>query len=161
MSGTNGKSTVATFSGQMLSHLNIKTFVGGNLGIPLSEASLQCLTSSPRSPMFQVAVVEVSSYQLEIPNKYFSPSVAVVLNLTPDHLERHKTMRNYAVAKCRVFSQLRDNKIGILPLGNPHLTEAVAEHANGFNMARIGAFPGVEVDVNTKVANFKDRKSVV
>lgn len=41
----------------------------------------------------------------------------MVLNLTPDHLERHKTMRNYAVAKCRVFSQMRDNKIGILPLG--------------------------------------------
>ncbi|KAK6149190.1 hypothetical protein DH2020_016715 [Rehmannia glutinosa] len=74
VTGTNGKSTVATFAGQMLSHLNIETFVGGNLGVPLSEAALQCLKSSRRP--FQVAVVEVSSYQLEIPNKRFSPSVS-------------------------------------------------------------------------------------
>lgn len=92
----------------------------------------------------QVAVVEVSSYQLEIPNKYFCPSVsfgclsyahwglwsvallvmlasisqvAVVLNLTPDHLERHKTMRNYAIKKCRLFSRMSYSKLALLPTG--------------------------------------------
>lgn len=88
--------------------------------------------------------MEVSSYQLEIPNKCFFPSVsrahlvfqtfirvvllpasfdivnfqvAVILNLTPDHLERHKSMKNYSMIKCRVFSHMSDRKIAILPTG--------------------------------------------
>ncbi|KAH6826090.1 hypothetical protein C2S53_001527 [Perilla frutescens var. hirtella] len=152
VTGTNGKSSVATFAGQMLSHSNIRTFVGGNLGIPLSEAALECL-SSPQRP-FQAAVVEVSSYQLEIPNKYFFPSVAVILNLTPDHLERHKSMRNYSTIKCRVFSHMSGRKMAILPMGNPYITDAIACHANECMSAWIGAYPGIKVDMEKKVANF-------
>ncbi|KAL3533867.1 hypothetical protein ACH5RR_007388 [Cinchona calisaya] len=152
VTGTNGKSTVATFAGQMLDHLDIKIFVGGNLGVPLSEAAYQCLMS-PLRP-FQVAVVEVSSYQLEIPNKYFHPSVSMILNLTPDHLERHKTMRNYAMTKCRLLSNMNGHKIGILPLGNPCLNEAISEHKSEFNVAWIGGNPGVKIDMEAKVANF-------
>ncbi|KAA8518227.1 hypothetical protein F0562_015701 [Nyssa sinensis] len=155
VTGTNGKSTVATFAGQMLNHLDIKTFVGGNLGIPLSEAAFQCLTSSLKRPMFQVAVVEVSSYQLEIPNKYFCPSVAIILNLTPDHLERHKTMKNYAVTKGRILSQMCNSKMGVLPLGNQLLNESVMDYVNEFNLAWIGDFPGVKIDMETKAASFK------
>ncbi|XP_055809997.1 uncharacterized protein LOC129880131 [Solanum dulcamara] len=154
VTGTNGKSTVTTFAGQMLNHLGFETFVGGNLGVPLSEAGFHCLTSSNQRPL-QVVVVEVSSYQLEIPPKYFCPSVAVILNLTPDHLERHQTMRNYAATKCRIFSHMRGNKIGILPLGNQYLDEAIMEYANGVNLAWIGASPGVSVDVETKIADLK------
>lgn len=95
---------------------------------------------------FQVAVVEVSSYQMEIPNRYFCPSVSsfktflfnclnflmdfpsnfvfntilqvsVVLNLTPDHMERHKSMKNYAITKCRLFSHMTNAKLGILSSG--------------------------------------------
>ena len=115
--GTNGKSTIATFSGQMLSHLGIEVIVEGNLGIPLSEAAIQCLTCPSPKPVFQVAVVEVSSYQLEVPNKHFCPSVVVGLDLTSDHLERHKTMKNYAITKCRLLSHMSNSKLGILPFG--------------------------------------------
>ncbi|XP_019243025.1 PREDICTED: uncharacterized protein LOC109223247 isoform X1 [Nicotiana attenuata] len=152
VTGTNGKSTVATFAGQMLNCLGFETFVGGNLGVPLSEAVFQCLTWSHQRPL-QVAVVEVSSYQLEIPPKYFCPSVAVILNLTPDHLERHQTMRNYAATKCRIFSHMRDQKIGILPVGNQYLDEAIMDHANGVNLAWIGARSGVRVNVEAKIAD--------
>ncbi|XP_047959184.1 UDP-N-acetylmuramoylalanine--D-glutamate ligase-like isoform X1 [Salvia hispanica] len=152
VTGTNGKSTVATFAGQMLNHSNIRTFVGGNLGIPLSEAAFECLLS-PQEP-YQAAVVEVSSYQLEIPNKFFSPSVSVILNLTPDHLERHKSMTNYSTIKCRVLSHMSGRKIAILPMGNPYITEAIASHGNECMFAWIGAYPGVEVDMEQKVANF-------
>ncbi|KAI3471562.1 hypothetical protein Pfo_028212 [Paulownia fortunei] len=145
VTGTNGKSTVATFAGLMLSHSNIKTFVGGNLGVPLSEAAFQCLSSS-QIP-FQ------ASYQLEIPNKCFFPSVAVILNLTPDHLERHKSMRNYSMIKCRVFSHMSGRKIAILPTGNPYLNDAC--HANECNFAWIGAYPGVKVDMEDKIAYFR------
>ncbi|XP_059646343.1 uncharacterized protein LOC132292367 isoform X2 [Cornus florida] len=155
VTGTNGKSTVATFAGQMLNYLHIKTFIGGNLGIPLSEAAFQCLTSSLEKPMFQVAVVEVSSYQLEIPNKHFCPSVALILNLTPDHLERHKTMKNYAMIKCRIFSRMCDSKMCVLPLGNQHLNEAVRDRMNKFNPAWIGDFPGVKIDLEAKTASFE------
>ncbi|XP_040372798.1 UDP-N-acetylmuramoylalanine--D-glutamate ligase [Rosa chinensis] len=67
VTGTNGKSTVVTFAGQMLNHLGINTFLGGNLGNPLSEAAFHCLQNPLLKPKFKVAVVEVSSYQMEIP----------------------------------------------------------------------------------------------
>ncbi|XP_044505734.1 UDP-N-acetylmuramoylalanine--D-glutamate ligase-like [Mangifera indica] len=141
VTGTIGKSTVVTFVGQMLNHRGIEAFVGGNLLKPLSEAALQCFTLPSSKPRFQV-VVGVSSYQIEIPNKYFCPSVSVILNLTPDHLERHKTMRNYALTKCRLLSHMTNTKLGLLPLGNQHLNEAINGHE--FNLAWVGAFPGVK-----------------
>ncbi|RVW46944.1 UDP-N-acetylmuramoylalanine--D-glutamate ligase [Vitis vinifera] len=107
------------------------------------------------SANFQVAVVEVSSYQLEVPNKHFCPSVAVVLNLTSDHLERHKTMKNYAITKCRLLSHMTNSKLGILPFGNKLLNEAMEELVNEVNLAWIGAFPGVKVDKEEKVASLR------
>ncbi|KAM3738339.1 hypothetical protein ACB098_09G124300 [Castanea mollissima] len=154
VTGTNGKSTVVTFAGQMLNHFGIEAFVGGNLGNPLSEAAFLCLSPSMK-PRFQVAVVEVSSYQIEIPNNYFCPSVAVVLNLTPDHLERHKTMKNYAMTKCSLLSHMTDTKLGLLCFGNQHLNEAIREHAEKFNLAWIGAFPGVKINNETKIASLE------
>ncbi|XP_059427972.1 uncharacterized protein LOC132161797 isoform X1 [Corylus avellana] len=155
VTGTNGKSTVVTFAGQMLKHFGIEAFVGGNLGNPLSEAAFHSLKSPSMKPNFQVAVVEVSSYQMEIPNKYFCPSVSVVLNLAPDHLERHKTMQNYAGTKCRLVSHMTNTKLGLLCFGNQHLNEAIREHVNEFNLAWIGAFPGVKIDMETKIASFE------
>ncbi|KAF9596003.1 hypothetical protein IFM89_006930 [Coptis chinensis] len=109
VTGTNGKSTVTTFAGQ---RLKVFLFVA----VPSFPLILLTITIM-LMVYFQVAVVEVSSYQMEMPNKYFYPSVAVVLNLTPDHLERHETMMNYAAAKCRVFSHMNYSKLAILPIG--------------------------------------------
>ncbi|KAM1306453.1 hypothetical protein ACFX2H_008837 [Malus domestica] len=139
----------------MLSHFGIKTFVGGNLGNPLSEAAFQCLQPPSSKPKFKVAVVEVSSYQMEIPSKYFCPSVAVVLNLTPDHLERHGTMRDYALTKCRLFFHMTGAKLGLLCFGNQYLDEAIIEGLNELNLAWIGAIPGVKIDMETKIASFE------
>ncbi|KAH9678780.1 D-glutamic acid-adding enzyme [Citrus sinensis] len=153
VTGTNGKSTVVTFVGQMLNHLGIEAFVGGNLGNPLSEAAFHCIALPSSKPKFQASIVEVSSYQMEIPNKYFCPTVSVVLNLTPDHLERHKTMKNYALTKCHLFSHMVNTKLGLLPFGNQHLNEAIKGHR--FNLAWIGAFPGVKIDTEAKTASFE------
>ncbi|KAH7557314.1 hypothetical protein JRO89_XS11G0116800 [Xanthoceras sorbifolium] len=185
VTGTNGKSTVVTFVGQMLDHLGIKVFVGGNLGNPLSEAALQCFPMPSLEPRFQASIVEVSSYQMEIPSKFFCPSVAVVLNLTPDHLERHKSMRNYAVTKCRLLSRLTNTKLGLLPFvdninslqdhrstlniynkslkagGLVEMPHERNQHLNGaikgyeFNPAWIGAFPGMKIDMAAKTAYCK------
>ncbi|KAL5975999.1 hypothetical protein ACLOJK_020329 [Asimina triloba] len=164
VSGTNGKSTVTTFAGQMLHHLGIRAFIGGNLGNPLSNSAIQCLESSSSKDMFQVAVVEVSSYQMEIPSNHFCPSVAVVLNLTPDHLERHKTMHMYAQTKCRLFSRMKDCKLAILPAGNQHLMGAFNDYMEKCNVGWIGDLPGIKsqltvmcfvtkMDMEAKVAN--------
>ncbi|XVE96038.1 hypothetical protein REPUB_Repub02eG0187000 [Reevesia pubescens] len=155
VTGTNGKSTVVTFAGQMLSHFGIDTFVGGNLGNPLSEVAFQNFKLPSQECKPKVAVVEVSSYQMEIPCVYFCPSVSVLLNLTPDHLERHKTMLSYATTKCRLFSHMTNTKLGLLSFGNQHLYEAIRKYWNKFNLAWIGAFPGVKIDMEAKVASFE------
>lgn len=90
---------------------------------------------------------------MEIPSKYFCPSVAAVLNLTPDHLERHKTMKKYATTKCRLFSHMSGNKLALLPAGNQHLEEAFDDYKHKCNVAWIGDLPGVEMEVGAKVAN--------
>ncbi|KAF5195451.1 Udp-n-acetylmuramoylalanine--d-glutamate ligase [Thalictrum thalictroides] len=155
ITGTNGKSTVTTFAGQMICQLVIKAFVGGNLGNPLSEAAIQCLASPSANPEFQVAVVEVSSYQMEIPNTHFCPSVAVILNLTSDHLERHKTMKNYVATKSRIFSHMSFSKLAILPAGNQHLNEALKDYEDNCNVAWIGSCPGIKMDMERRIADLK------
>nr|XP_018677107.1 PREDICTED: uncharacterized protein LOC103973737 isoform X1 [Musa acuminata subsp. malaccensis] len=138
----------------MLHHFGIEIFVGGNLGKPLSDAAFLCLHANSIEDMIQVAVVEVSSYQLEIPTKYFSPSVAVILNLTPDHLERHKTLKNYAETKCRLFSHLKHNKLAILPVGNQYMEEAYSKYTDKCNLAWIEGNPGIKTNFGSKVATF-------
>ncbi|KAH7660331.1 UDP-N-acetylmuramoylalanine-D-glutamate ligase MurD protein [Dioscorea alata] len=155
ITGTNGKSTVTSFAGQMLHNLGIEAFVGGNFGTPLSKAAKQCLEAPTQRQPYQVAVVEVSSYQMEIPNQHFSPSVAVVLNLTPDHLERHKTMENYALVKCSLFSHMKDGRLAVLPQGNDFINDAFGKKARECNVAWIGDLPGIKVDTAAKVATFK------
>ncbi|XP_049934176.1 uncharacterized protein LOC116255802 isoform X2 [Nymphaea colorata] len=150
ISGTNGKSTVTSYASQLLQHSGIKAFVGGNFGNPLSKAALQCMGSG--ESQFQVAVVEVSSYQLEIPNKYLHPSVAVILNLTPDHLERHKTMWNYAYTKCRLFCHMTDCDLAVLPADNQLLVEAFRHGLNHCTLTWIGDLPGLKMVMDKKVA---------
>ncbi|CAI7866751.1 unnamed protein product, partial [Closterium sp. NIES-53] len=146
VTGTNGKSTVATFAGQILESIGIHTFVGGNLGTPLSLAALDFVTSSQHghsdsSKRFQAAVVEVSSYQMELPGR-FRPKAAVILNLTPDHLERHGNMESYGAAKCRLFAHMGESDVAIIPSGDPLLTRLAGEAGGHPSMAWLGKLPG-------------------
>jgi UDP-N-acetylmuramoylalanine--D-glutamate ligase len=95
ITGTNGKSTTTSFTGQLLAACGFRPFVGGNLGTPLCEAALG-------DEAHDVLVVEVSSYQLERAGA-FRPRAGVILNLTPDHLARHGDMDGYARAKLKLF----------------------------------------------------------
>jgi UDP-N-acetylmuramoylalanine--D-glutamate ligase len=97
VTGTNGKSTTTTLAGAMLAASGRPTFVGGNLGTPFAEA-----VDTPAAAPGGVCVVEVSSFQLETTLR-FAPRVAVLLNITPDHLDRYPDMDGYAAAKARVF----------------------------------------------------------
>ena len=127
ITGTNGKSTVTAFTGQILRNAGLRTFVGGNLGNPLSNA----VPRTHGAPVdYDVAVVECSSYQLERAGD-FRPRVAVILNLTPDHLARHGTMEGYAAAKARIFANQGPSDLGLLPVWDERLHKAAAGVGRG------------------------------
>jgi len=97
ITGTKGKSTTTALTGRILAAAGIHAPVGGNIGTPLAS---QVAESRPES----IHVVEVSSFQLETTDT-FHPWVAVLLNLTADHLDRHASVEEYAAAKARIFSR--------------------------------------------------------
>lgn len=148
ITGTNGKSTVTSFVGHLLAATGARVFVGGNLGTPLSEAALAVAAGGPAP---ELAAIEVSSYQMELPGG-FDPRAAVVLNLTPDHLARHKTMESYGEHKCRVFARMSPDDLAVIPAGDPLLARLRRAAGRG-EPGWLGALPGVSVDGT--VAQFK------
>jgi UDP-N-acetylmuramoylalanine--D-glutamate ligase len=138
ITGTNGKSTTTSFTGQLLAACGFRPFVGGNLGTPLCEAALD-------HAAYDVLVVEVSSYQLELAGA-LAPIAGVILNLTPDHLGRHGTMEGYAAAKARLFQHLAPADWAIVPKDDGLLTAAA-----GLRGTRLwlGDLPGVVRDGRT------------
>jgi UDP-N-acetylmuramoylalanine--D-glutamate ligase len=102
ITGTKGKSTTTALTGSMLETAGFAATVGGNIGSPLSA---QVSRSTPDS----LHVVEVSSFQLETIDT-FHPWIAVMLNVSPDHLDRHQDVNAYEAAKARIFAnQERDD----------------------------------------------------
>lgn len=97
ITGTNGKTTTTTLVGEMFKRLPVPSAVGGNIGLALSK-------EVEHLPADAWLAAELSSFQLEKVQS-FAPDIAVVLNLTPDHLERHHTMAAYAAAKKKIFTQ--------------------------------------------------------
>lgn len=110
-------------------HLGFNAWVGGNLGTPLSKLALQHLSSTSRAASTSqdstgmtpcdVAVVEVSSYQLQLGDG-FRADAGVVMNLTPDHLERHGSMQAYAAAKANAFACMSSAGLALIPAGELH-----------------------------------------
>ncbi|MCK4860087.1 MAG: UDP-N-acetylmuramoyl-L-alanine--D-glutamate ligase, partial [Candidatus Omnitrophica bacterium] len=94
ITGTNGKTSVAVLTGNLLRKAGKKVVVCGNIGIPFSQVVLD--------NDYEIIVLEVSSFQLEKINK-FKPYISVILNITPDHLDCHKTFEQYKQAKYRIF----------------------------------------------------------
>src|SRR5580698_7225002 len=94
ITGSNGKTTTTSLLGKIFTDAGGPTLVGGNIGTPVIELIEQ---STPET----VSVLEVSSFQLETVEE-FRPHIAVVLNITPDHLDRHGSFENYAAAKTRI-----------------------------------------------------------
>ena len=94
ITGTNGKTTTTTLVGEIFKRAGRKTSVVGNIGIPVMSTALDAGDDS-------WLVTEVSSFQLETIEE-FRPEVSAILNLTPDHLDRHKTFENYGRAKARI-----------------------------------------------------------
>ncbi|HVR60646.1 MAG TPA: UDP-N-acetylmuramoyl-L-alanine--D-glutamate ligase [Polyangia bacterium] len=124
ITGTNGKSTTTTLCGQMLRATGAPTFVGGNLGTPLAEA-----VGTPASGPRGYCVVEVSSFQLETA-RAFHPRVAVLLNITPDHLDRYPDMDAYAAAKARIFAAQGPGDFAVVNVDDALVMRAAAGAAS-------------------------------
>src|SRR5215470_15621855 len=106
ITGSNGKTTTTTLTGEILSRGRLKTLVGGNIGTPAISFVEQ---STPET----TTVLEVSSFQLET-IRTVRPTIAVVLNVTPDHLDRHRTFAAYVDAKARIFENQQADDFAVL-----------------------------------------------
>jgi len=106
ITGSNGKTTTTTLVGEVLSKSGKKTLVGGNIGTPVISLAGQ---SSPES----FVVLEISSFQLETIQQ-FRPWIAAILNITPDHLDRHGTFQAYVDAKARIFENQQGSDFAVL-----------------------------------------------
>jgi UDP-N-acetylmuramoylalanine--D-glutamate ligase len=111
VTGSNGKTTTTALLGDMLKASGFPTFVGGNIGNALSSA----VDHAPPGTIF---VTELSSFQLEAIQD-FRPDVAVMLNLSPNHLDRHPNLEAYAQAKQQIFRNQRPQDFAILNVDDP------------------------------------------
>lgn len=114
ITGSNGKTTTTSLVAHILKTAEIETLVGGNIGVPL----LALVESSKDST---VTVAEISSFQLETIAE-FRPEIGVLLNLTPDHLDRHASFDDYAKAKMRMFENQLERDAAVLNADDPEVT---------------------------------------
>ena len=121
VTGTNGKTTTTTLLGEIFSAWGRRTFVVGNIGEPYAAHAQETDEGS-------VTVCELSSFQLETVSS-LRPDISLILNLTEDHLNRHKTMENYARIKERVFMNQTGGDVCVLNYDDP-ITRGMASRAN-------------------------------
>lgn len=106
ITGTNGKTTTTSLVGEIMKKINKDTNIVGNIGNPIMEII-------ERTSNNTCLIAELSSFQLES-IATFRPAISAILNLTPDHLNRHKTMENYCDAKANVFKNQKENDVTVL-----------------------------------------------
>ncbi len=117
VTGTNGKSTTVSLIHHILKQNKLNSQLAGNIGKPIFNIR-------PTKKGFYI--IELSSYQLECSN-IFQPDIACILNLTPDHLERHKSMISYAKAKLNIFKNLNSSKKGFYD-NDPFLNKIIKKN---------------------------------
>jgi UDP-N-acetylmuramoylalanine--D-glutamate ligase len=111
ITGSNGKTTTTSLAGEIIAASGRPTLVGGNIGTP-AISFVEYATDNTW------IVLEISSFQLETVEA-FRPKIAAVLNVTPDHLDRHHTFENYAAAKARIFEQQTGADFAVLNADDP------------------------------------------
>jgi UDP-N-acetylmuramoylalanine--D-glutamate ligase len=120
ITGSNGKTTTTTLCGEIFKAGGLQTLVAGNIGLPVIETVDQSNAGT-------WSVLEVSSFQLET-TESFHPRVAVILNITPDHLDRHGTFANYVAMKEKIFANQTGEDYLVLN-GDDPVTQQAASRA--------------------------------
>ncbi|AOY77430.1 UDP-N-acetylmuramoyl-L-alanine--D-glutamate ligase [Clostridium formicaceticum] len=155
ITGTNGKTTTTALTGEIFRRAKKNTFVVGNIGVAAISKALETTEKD-------VMVMEVSSFQLESV-KEFRPKVAAILNLTPDHLNRHKTMENYQSAKFNLFKNQGPNDYAVINYDDSicrKASEGLSSKKLYFSR-KVQLSEGVFVENNHIVISYDDRKEVV
>jgi len=111
VTGTNGKTTTTELIGRIFRDYGFKVAIAGNIGFPLI---------SVKDKHLDYIVAEVSSYQLEAIKK-FRPFIGIIINITPDHLTRHKTMREYARSKAKIFANQNNKDFLVYNFDDKHV----------------------------------------
>lgn len=128
VTGTNGKTTVTELIGALFAAAGKNAFVGGNIGTPIGDYLIS-------EDEFEVVVLEVSSFQLDMCGD-FIPDIGILLNISPDHLDRHGTLENYASAKMKMF-QGGDQTFGVIN-GDDELCCRFGNNVDNMVWARFG-----------------------
>jgi UDP-N-acetylmuramoylalanine--D-glutamate ligase len=174
VTGTNGKSTTTTLLNAILRKGGFRTILGGNIGNALTEEIYKMVTgklqettinnSSPvtRHSSLDYIVVEVSSFQLET-IKNFRPKGAVILNITPDHLDRYHSMEEYSEAKARIFDNQMEGDFLLLNADDPGTVKVAREKLRGnheepgiFYFSREKEVKGIYLKDGSIYCNFPD-----
>jgi UDP-N-acetylmuramoylalanine--D-glutamate ligase len=131
ITGTNGKTTTTTLTGEIFRACGYRTFVGGNIGNPLIDLAIS-------GEDVERVVAEISSFQLEGIDG-FHPKVAVLLNITEDHLDRYASFGDYAAAKARIFENLDKTDFAVINMDDPMTAEMAERCVRGwiFPMSRL------------------------
>jgi UDP-N-acetylmuramoylalanine--D-glutamate ligase len=136
ITGTNGKSTTTALVHHILQTAGVPSLMGGNIGLPI-------LAQEPL-PAGGVYVLELSSYQLDL-TQSLDCDVAVLLNITPDHLDRYDGMAGYAASKARLFAMQAPGRVAIVGTGDePSSAIAASLVSRGNDLVRLRADDGID-----------------
>lgn len=176
ITGTNGKSTVTMLVDLMLKRAGIRTLLGGNIGNALTEEIFKAASVQPGSTRtgqpavskgldVDYIVAEISSFQLETIHE-FRPKIAAILNLTPDHLDRYKSMRDYIEAKARIFENQTEDDYLLLNADDPLLMDLYDEKkseimSNVFFFSRKKEVEGIYLKEDRIHCKLPDSKGVL
>jgi UDP-N-acetylmuramoylalanine--D-glutamate ligase len=128
ITGSNGKTTTASLVAHIMRGAGFTTFLAGNVGTPLISHVEDTREDS-------VTVAELSSFQLEL-IATFRPDVGAILNLTPDHLDRHGSLQAYGAAKARLFEKQTELDCAVWNADDPALADFVPSKPRGFSFSR-------------------------
>lgn len=132
ITGTNGKTTTTSLVSEMLRRNGLKIFTGGNIGTPL-------ISVAEKDDEYDFLLLELSSFQLQ-GIRDFSPHVAVILNISPNHLDHHSSMQEYEAAKLGLFANQRENDWAVFNADDP----AVLKGSDSFRAKKISFGTGKE-----------------
>ncbi|MCY3624534.1 MAG: UDP-N-acetylmuramoyl-L-alanine--D-glutamate ligase [Candidatus Dadabacteria bacterium] len=132
ITGTNGKTTTTSLLSEMLKRSGIRIFTGGNIGTPL-------ISVAEKDDEYDFLLLELSSFQLQ-GIKDFSPHIAVILNISPNHLDHHSSMEEYEAAKLGLFANQKENDWAVFNADDP----AVLKGSNSFRAKKISFGTGQE-----------------
>jgi UDP-N-acetylmuramoylalanine--D-glutamate ligase len=147
ITGTNGKSTTTALIGHVLKHAGLDVDVGGNIGNAVFN-----LRPPQRGRHY---VLELSSFQIDL-MRGLSPDVGILTNITPDHLDRHGTMENYAAVKARMFARQHDGQTALVSVDDEWSTAIAEKIHGGANLRRVSVLQRLDDGISAPEGILRD-----